>query len=126
MMVSGSRALLPSREVFDVGKDWENANRGPIWRDVSELIAECEQRWGGVWVCSVRPHVGRGRSGYMWVVCERTHAVTRSGATAQERTGRPYPTSDGISMPSLMYELLCELVSRLEADSALAKRQASF
>jgi hypothetical protein len=104
----------------------EMEGRGPIWRDVGELAARFEQRWGGIWVLSVRLDPGRGRRGHLFVLCERTASVGRAGAFKQTRASWPYPTSDGISMPSLMCRLLWEVNERLEADCRLAQRQASF
>ena len=101
-------------------------DRGPIWRDVGELAARFEQRWGGIWVLSVRLDPGRGRSGHLFVLCERTASVGRAGAFKQTRASGPYPTSDRVSMPSLMCRLLWEVNERLETDRGLATRQASF
>ena len=104
----------------------ESANRGPIWRDVASLIDTFTARWGGVWVCSIRPNPGRSRNGHLWLLCERTHAVGRVGAIAQERAGRSFPTSDRVSMPAALCGLLYELDERLQADSRVAERQATF
>lgn len=104
----------------------ENADRGPIWKDVSELADALARRWGGVWNVSIRPHPGRGRGGHLWVLCERTIATGRSGAYTVERAGAAYPTSDRVSLPSLVCGLLYEIDRKLEDNAGLAERQASF
>lgn len=104
----------------------KNEDRGPIWRDVSDAIVSLTERWRGVWVVSIRPDPGRGRSGYLCVLCERTATTGRTGAYTQQRTSGAYPTSDRISFPALVLGLLYELDGKLEADSRLAARQHSF
>lgn len=104
----------------------ENADRGPVWTDVSELITRFERQWGGVWVVSIRPHPGRGRGGDLWVVCERTIAVGRNGAYKQHRDGGAYPTVDRLSLPSLVSGLLWRVHQQLEDDSRVAAHQSSF
>jgi len=102
------------------------ADRGPIWSDVSDLITTFDRRWGGVWNVSIRPHPGRGRSGHLWVLCERTVSVGKSGAYKQTRDVGAYPTNDRVSLPALVCELLWRVNQQLEDDSRLAERQASF
>lgn len=104
----------------------ENAGRGPIWSDVGVLLGQLSAKWGGVWHLSVRVPARSGKRGELWVVCERSVTVGKSGATAQQRTARAYPTSDRLSMPGLMFGLLVELDARLEDDDRVAERQASF
>lgn len=104
----------------------ESTNRGPIWRDVSELIVSLTSRWGGVWVVSIRPDPSRGRSGHLCVLCERTVALGGGGAYRQTRASGAYPSSDGRSFPALVFGLLYELDAKLETDSELAARQTSF
>lgn len=104
----------------------ENADRGPIWRDVSELVDALARRWGGVWNVSIRSHPGRGRGGHLWVVCERTNTTDRAGAYDVQHAGAAYPTHDRVSLPALVCGLLYELDAKLEANDKLAARQASF
>jgi len=104
----------------------EDASRGPIWSDVCSRFQEFSQRWGGNTYFSVRlSPAGNGRV-RLWVLLERTVSVGRSDAVKQQRVGRPYPTSDGLNMPGLMFGLLEELDQRLENDSRVSERQASF
>lgn len=104
----------------------ENADRGPIWRDVSELADALAGRWGGFWNVSIRPHPGRGRAGHLWVLCERTVTTDRAGAYNVQHAGAAYPTHDRVSLPALVCGLFYELDAKLEADSKLAMRQRSF
>ena len=103
----------------------EVPDRGPIWKDVGELFARLERRWGGIWVLSVRLDPSRGRPGRLFVLCERTASVGRAGYYKQDRASRPYPTSDGLSMPAVMFGLLYEVDGKLEGDSGIAERQAT-
>lgn len=116
----------PSKGVYsEMGKS-EDATRGPIWSDVRDRYARFDQRWGGITVLSVRLS-RRGNGGVsLFVLLERTVSVGRGDAVKQQRISRPYPTSDGLNMPGLMFALFDELESRLENDSRLAQRQASF
>lgn len=108
-----------------MGKQKDQA-RGPIWADVRDRLNEFEKRWGGITVLSVRlSHRGNGGV-RLFVLLERTVSVGRSDAVKQSRVSREYPTSDGLSMPGLMFGLLEELDQRLEDDSRVAERQASF
>lgn len=104
----------------------EDTTRGPIWSDVRDRLAQFERRWGGTTVLSVRVSPrGNGRV-CLFVLLERTVSVGRSDAVKQQRVSREYPTSDRLNMPGLMFGLLEELDGRLEDDSRLAERQASF
>jgi len=104
----------------------EDASRGPIWADVRDRLAQFEKRWGGSTVLSVRVSPrGNGRV-CLFVLLERTVSVGRSDAVKQSRVSREYPTSDGLNMPGLMFGLLEELDQRLENDSRVSERQASF
>ena len=104
----------------------QSADRGPIWSDVRRLIDSCQSRWGGVWTVVLRPRPARGHEADLWVLCECTYPVGSNGLQVQQRVGRPYPTSDRASMPSLVFGMLGELDARLEENSGIAKRQASF
>lgn len=69
----------------------------------------------------------RGNRGVsLFVLLERTVSVGRADVVKQQRVSRPYPTSDGVNMPGLMFQLFDELESRLEDDGRLAERQATF
>jgi hypothetical protein len=102
------------------------SDRGPIWRDVSELLATMYKRWGGNWVLSVRANPAGVQNGHLWVLCEVTLPTGRTGLSKQLRAGRKYPTSDGLSMPAVMHGLLYDVEGRFEDDRGLAERQASF
>ena len=100
--------------------------RGPGWGDVRDYLAALSERWGGSTVLSVRVSPrGNGRV-CLFVLLERTVSVGRSDAVKQSRVSREYPTSDGLNMPGLMFGLLEELDQRLENDSRVSERQASF
>jgi hypothetical protein len=104
----------------------DNAGRGPIWSDVGVLLGQLSQKWGGVWHISIRTPARASRIGELWLVCERSIATGKSGSTAQQRSARAYPTSDRLSFPAVVFGLLVELDARLEDDSGVAARQASF
>ena len=104
----------------------EDATRGPIWSDVRDRLERFDKRWGGNTYFSVRLAPSRNGGVRLWVLLERTVGIGHGDAVKQQRCGRSYPTSDGINMPGLMFQLCEELDQRLEDDSRVSERQASF
>lgn len=104
----------------------EDKTRGPIWADVRDRYAQFEQRWGGVTVLSLRlSHRGNGGVS-LFVLLERTVSVGRADAVKQQRVSKPYPCSDRLNMPGLMFRMFEELDQRLEDDCRIAAGRASF
>jgi hypothetical protein len=124
-MASTGNPACTSKGVYSEMATQESSDRGPIWADVARCIDALTARWGGVWVCTIRPNPGRKRDGDLWLLCERTVAIGRSGAYKQTRAGATYPSSDRLSMPSIVLGLLYGVDQQLQDDSGLAERQAS-